>query len=277
MFYQRSERERIAKTPERTSIIIDHSPAYREGLRGFLYDFGFHVTWCHDHFPDDLLAFRSYRLPELLLIGKYPGTPQHHIAEMRRLYPACRIVLLLNAQAQHETGRVIECGPDSAIRRDSSSLVLHQMLGLLFTGITVMPFSLMDIVRASREIQDSAEVTDASIAASPMPDRSPDQTLVGCTGTTDAVAVSVPAQRGILALRESKPRSLSPREVEVLRGLTDGASNKQIARQLAITEATVKVHVRSILRKTGGRNRTQAAMKASTITQTVLRSPGFAD
>ena len=42
-----------------------------------------------------------------------------------------------------------------------------------------------------------------------------------------------------------------------------GESNKVIARKLDITEATIKVHVKAILRKTGAANRTQAAMWAS--------------
>jgi two-component system nitrate/nitrite response regulator NarL len=49
------------------------------------------------------------------------------------------------------------------------------------------------------------------------------------------------------------------REVSVLRHLADGASNKLIARQLGISEATVKVKVRTLLRKINVNNRTQAA------------------
>jgi two-component system nitrate/nitrite response regulator NarL len=44
--------------------------------------------------------------------------------------------------------------------------------------------------------------------------------------------------------------------------LVEGASNKVIANQLAITEATVKVHLKSILRKINASNRTQAAIWA---------------
>jgi two-component system nitrate/nitrite response regulator NarL len=55
---------------------------------------------------------------------------------------------------------------------------------------------------------------------------------------------------------------LSQREVEVLRHLMTGASNKLIARTLNITEATVKVHLKSLLRKINAANRTQAAMWA---------------
>jgi two-component system nitrate/nitrite response regulator NarL len=53
---------------------------------------------------------------------------------------------------------------------------------------------------------------------------------------------------------------LSPRELVVLRCLTGGHSNKFIALKSDITEATVKVHVKAILRKIGVQNRTQAAI-----------------
>ena len=52
---------------------------------------------------------------------------------------------------------------------------------------------------------------------------------------------------------------LSSREIDTLRCLCRGDPNKVIARELDISEATVKVHVKAILRKLGLRNRTQAA------------------
>lgn len=54
--------------------------------------------------------------------------------------------------------------------------------------------------------------------------------------------------------------NLSDREIDILRGLIRGEPNKVISRRLMITEATVKVHVKSILRKVGVMNRTQAAI-----------------
>jgi two-component system nitrate/nitrite response regulator NarL len=56
---------------------------------------------------------------------------------------------------------------------------------------------------------------------------------------------------------------LSPRELDVLCCLMAGYSNKVIARKLAVCEATVKVHVKAILRKLNVHNRTQAAIWAS--------------
>lgn len=57
-------------------------------------------------------------------------------------------------------------------------------------------------------------------------------------------------------------RNLSGREVEILRCLVAGYSNKMIGNRLNITETTVKVHLKSILRKIGAANRTQAAIWA---------------
>ncbi len=58
--------------------------------------------------------------------------------------------------------------------------------------------------------------------------------------------------------------NLSTREIEILRCLMEGDCNKVIARKLDITESTVKVHVKAVLRKLGVSNRTQAAVWAIT-------------
>jgi len=53
---------------------------------------------------------------------------------------------------------------------------------------------------------------------------------------------------------------LTPRERDVLRGLSDGKSNKEIARDLDLQEVTIKLHVKTLSRKLNARNRTHAAM-----------------
>ena len=55
---------------------------------------------------------------------------------------------------------------------------------------------------------------------------------------------------------------LTERELEILRIVTTGATNQQVAEQLGISENTVKTHVRSMLDKTGFRSRTELAIKA---------------
>jgi len=62
---------------------------------------------------------------------------------------------------------------------------------------------------------------------------------------------------------ESAPvNPLSERELEVLRHLAEGRSNREIARALFLTEGTVKNHATSVLSKLGVRDRTQAALHA---------------
>jgi DNA-binding CsgD family transcriptional regulator len=60
------------------------------------------------------------------------------------------------------------------------------------------------------------------------------------------------------------PDGLSRREVEILRQVARGKSNREIGRGLFISEHTVANHVRNILRKTGSANRTEAAAYAHT-------------
>lgn len=58
---------------------------------------------------------------------------------------------------------------------------------------------------------------------------------------------------------------LTPRQLEVLSMLAQGLSNKVIASELGIAEATIKMHITSILKSLGVNNRTQAAMAAQKI------------
>jgi DNA-binding NarL/FixJ family response regulator len=73
-----------------------------------------------------------------------------------------------------------------------------------------------------------------------------------------------------LAQLDAAPRSrpqplvvpLSDRELDVLRLLADGRSNREIAGELFLAEGTVKNHVTNVLAKLGARDRTQAALRA---------------
>jgi DNA-binding NarL/FixJ family response regulator len=56
---------------------------------------------------------------------------------------------------------------------------------------------------------------------------------------------------------------LSARELQVLRHLAEGLSNKEIARAIGVSEHTVKFHVNAILGKLGAQSRTEAVVKAT--------------
>ncbi|MEL7448502.1 MAG: response regulator transcription factor [Pseudomonadota bacterium] len=59
-----------------------------------------------------------------------------------------------------------------------------------------------------------------------------------------------------------KPEALTPKEIEVLRLVAGGYSNREISRALCKSEGTVKNHVSNILAKMGVRDRTRAVLKA---------------
>jgi len=58
---------------------------------------------------------------------------------------------------------------------------------------------------------------------------------------------------------------LTPRQLDVLQCLLRGEPNKQIARQLGLTEGTVKIHIAAILRALHARNRTEAVVRARSL------------
>ncbi|MFJ8529070.1 response regulator [Bacillus sp. NPDC094106] len=84
-------------------------------------------------------------------------------------------------------------------------------------------------------------------------------------GNTNFHPKVTPALLGRPVVKEEKQDSLSmltKREKEVLREITKGRSNKEIAAELHITEQTVKTHVSNVLAKLDVDDRTQAALYA---------------
>jgi len=83
-----------------------------------------------------------------------------------------------------------------------------------------------------------------------------------------SVAAKVVARFARMSDDEARPRPqplvvpLSDRELDVLRLLGEGSSNREIASALFLAEGTVKNHVTNVLGKLGARDRTQAALRA---------------
>ena len=82
----------------------------------------------------------------------------------------------------------------------------------------------------------------------------PELAIVLAKAVQGEVATATPSHR---ALAE-----LTPRELEILCHLAEGQSNKVIARNLGISDGTVKLHVKAILRKLGVHSRVEAAVIA---------------
>ncbi len=95
-------------------------------------------------------------------------------------------------------------------------------------------------------------------------DVSPGEVLAAVEAAGHGMAVVDPGElEGLLAASNapamaSEPSVLTPRELEVLRMMAEGAANKNIAWKLGISEHTVKFHVSSIMNKLGAASRTEA-------------------
>ena len=94
-------------------------------------------------------------------------------------------------------------------------------------------------------------------------DSDPDEVLGAIrAAAAGEVPIDPRVARALLPTASGIRPVLSARESEVLRLITDGLSNKQIASQLGIAERTVKVHAGNIFRQLGVADRTSAAMWA---------------
>ena len=152
------------------------------------------------------------------------------VRRVREQAPQARIVALADrfdldlVRLSHEAGVNGFC---SAV---SAPAVLTTSLELIMLGESVLPFQVV------RSIMDQAPQTQEPS----LQNKSVEPSLYGATTC-----------------------KLSAREAQILGCLKEGAPNKLIARKLDITEATIKVHIKAILRKIGVANRTQAAMWAT--------------
>ncbi len=79
----------------------------------------------------------------------------------------------------------------------------------------------------------------------------------------NAVNALIENGRKTLAERTAEAAHLTPREIDVLRLMANGDTNKAIAENLSISEDTTKKHVKNVVGKLGARNRTHAAIIAA--------------
>ncbi|MBC2834407.1 response regulator transcription factor [Paragemmobacter straminiformis] len=111
--------------------------------------------------------------------------------------------------------------------------------------------------------RDLAEAALAAGAAGFVPKTLASRAMVAAVQTMASGEIFAP----ISLLMQEAPvdqvlAGLTRRETDVLKGICEGKSNKEIARDLDLQEVTVKLHVKTLSRKLGAKNRTHAAMIA---------------
>jgi two-component system nitrate/nitrite response regulator NarL len=128
------------------------------------------------------------------------------------------------------------------------------------------------MLTTSTEDRDLIAAVRAGAQGYLLKDLEPDELIESLGKITAGECVIAPEMTGVLArvvqgdepITSSDTRfaELTPREMEILCHLAEGQSNKVIARELGISNGTVKLHVRAILRKLQVRSRVEAAVLA---------------
>ncbi|MFJ9392195.1 response regulator [Nocardioides sp. NPDC101246] len=117
---------------------------------------------------------------------------------------------------------------------------------------------------------DVLEAVDAGAAGYLLKDAPPDELFRAIRGTARGETVLAPSVATRLLQRAASPTpKVSPREVEILRLLAKGLGNKEMARELLVSEATVKSHLSHIYTKLGVD--TRAGAVATAIERRILR------
>jgi two-component system nitrate/nitrite response regulator NarL len=244
-----------------TPLVVTHPCALvRDGLHEILGKSPFrptHILPALDEDAEKLLGSAGTCI-WLVGVNECGTTTNDLVSSVVAKNPDVRAVILTGSHTASDILPAFVAGACGFLRQDISSKQLIKSLELVAPGQSVMHphFQQMALTSptgpASAAEGDLAADGDNKLSIKLFP-RRPSDTRFPANG------LQMSEQPG-----DDVVRSLSRRELVILRTLTEGASNKIIARKLVITESTVKVHMKAILRKLRLQNRTQAAIWART-------------
>lgn len=208
-------------------LLIDAHEISREGLKLLLHSDSYDIIGARRSLEDARAAIAEGLRPDLVLfvLGHF-GESESAAAlqQIRAGFSAFKFVIITAEGSPSLSARCIEAGVNGCLLGNMSTNALTQSLRLIMLGQEIFP---------------------APAGVLPM------------EGASNAAHE---LEQG--AALPGSSRGLSGREGQILCKLLLGHSNKMIARELAISEATVKVHLKALLRKLKARNRTQAAIWA---------------
>jgi two-component system nitrate/nitrite response regulator NarL len=214
-----------------TTVLVARNSLFREGLLRILSTTAFRVTKVAATIDD--LSLRSIRTarPVLFLIDCEHAITALTVGRLKQQNPSARIVVLSDRCILGDALAAFRAGADGYVSEQTSCDALIKSLDLVMLGVTILPAEFMRLLGGENEMDCEDDP-------------------------------AVPATRTHISTFDHTQRTLSDRETGILRCLMEGESNKIIARRFNITEATVKAHIKAILRKICVRNRTQAAVWA---------------
>ncbi|MCK1655248.1 response regulator transcription factor [Bradyrhizobium sp. 149] len=212
-------------------ILIGRSILLREGISQILRAADFQIAASASSTDEITSTFQAhYKLLFVIIHSAGELDALKHIGFVREHYPDARVAIVSDHYRPDELISAYKAGASGYFVDVNSCDAFIKSIELVTMGETVFPPAFLSFV------------LDSGF------DREP-QLQPGIEEPSDL----------LVAAEEVAPH-LSPRERAILAYLIEGNSNKCIARKIDIAEATVKVHVKAILRKIRVRNRTQAAI-----------------
>ncbi len=216
-------------------LLADDHALFRQALRHILNELGPDTAIVEAESLSKALALAQEH-PDLdlaLLDLKMPDVRGiDSVHVFRQRFPALPIVVLSASEDCDDIEAVLDAGALGFVPKSSPAAVLLGALRLVLEGGVYLPPQLL------------SRVAPAPRAAQP----------------------TSPAFGG-----HSRVDGLTERQIEVLRLLEQGKSNKEIARDLALSEGTIKIHLAAVFRALNVRNRTEAVLAA----QRLHGTPGF--
>jgi two-component system, NarL family, nitrate/nitrite response regulator NarL len=217
-------------TSKMTLLISDENRLFREGVRRILASRKMEVAGEASSLVEVLRMLRTHAFDANLLLCDPSADIDREFRAMQEIseeFPDVSILVLTDRAGSSWLNKAVAAGAAGFLPKDISADALGFSLELVLLGEQIFP------------------TLDSLLHAQP-------------TAPAAPITVTNGGQR--------RKAVLSARETEILGCLVDGLPNKMIARNLNMTETTVKVHLKALLRKINARNRTQAAIWGMTNT-----------
>ncbi|MER8459699.1 response regulator transcription factor [Mesorhizobium sp. M0923] len=225
----------LVTTKSFMTVLVSQSELLREGLVLILDAAKFRILFSaacvHDLLQKPLPKHRSILLI-MDLDGTDAGAGFAQISEFKGIYPTSHVVALADHCRPNDIVSALRAGADAYLTKVAAHDTFIKALELVMLGQTVLPAETSTFIQDIRHGLKHDAVHEFTNVAVTMENT------------------------------DREPSMLSTREDCIIRCLIGGESNKTIARKINIAEATVKVHVKAILRKIRVGNRTQAAVWA---------------
>jgi len=174
------------------------------------------------------VRLRAGNLPRLVLVdcGLHGFERSETMGELHLDRPEIRLVALTQRESAREEAELVRAGARAVLTWNTCPRLTARVLEIVAVGSSYM-----------------------STAA-----------LLAVSGGGEAAVTAARLCQPVEATRPTEP--LTEREIDILAHIRCGESNRAIGEALGIDENRVKIHLRAIFRKTGSRNRTEAALRA---------------